>query len=83
MLRPTQWCFPQMEGEKYRNIADFKDAMRMCNEEEDCMMFYDVNSEKEKYILCDRKSDIHLSSNSSSLFLKCKCFERIENLITT
>ena len=60
-----------MEGKQFHNIGSFQDATRVCNEEVDCMMFYDVNSEKQKYILCDRGSDIRISSNSSSLFLKC------------
>ena len=51
--------------------------MKSCNDHEDCMMFYDVNSEEEKYSLCDRGSSIRVSSNFSSLYLKCKKAETL------
>ena len=72
VLRQSNWCYPTIKEEKYSNMFNIEDAIKSCNDQEDCMMFYDINSEEAKYSLCDRGSSIRASSNFSSLYLKCE-----------
>ena len=69
------WCNSQNDGE-YLSLLE---AKKSCSPDEDCGMFYDVESKNENYVLCTKFSVTKPSTffGSSRLYMKCK------NILTT
>lgn len=61
-----------MIAEKYNQINNVVDAKKACYTEEDCTMFYDVDSKGQNFGFCHIDHTVEDSVLNSTGYIKCK-----------
>ena len=67
-----KWCTPKLKSQE--NDINFKaeDPEKLCSSIDLCTMFYNIDSQNQKFVYCDYPANVEESHVSSSLYVKCK-----------
>ena len=71
-----KWCRPEVNIASNPESTNLETAKTTCFDNQNCQMFYDVDSEHERFGFCNSDSVVENSSILSSLYIECKLEKR-------